>query len=230
MSGLDYSPSGTFPTFPLTLVLDGEVVNHDSTFKSTDPKKGLFAKLIDAVGWLKDQIGPSSPVACTRSQPLHIVGTTFVSADGTDPDAWMTHTAGSAGAAVQTRPVAATGDSTLLALDRFVDGATLTSVKVTTKGTSGTSSVNLPTYKIVRWKKEAAPADMSASTTDGHTGANWTSADVETTITVNALSTIDASYSYGLLVNHPYEASFNGAVKIKGIELAFTVPALVLAP
>lgn len=66
-TGEDYSPSGTFPTFPLSLVKDGEVYNFDSIQKSTDPKKGLFAKLMDAVGYLMDMPGGAKYKLSSRS-------------------------------------------------------------------------------------------------------------------------------------------------------------------
>lgn len=41
---------------PLTLVKDGELYNFDSIQQSGTTGRGLFAKLIDAVGWLKAKI------------------------------------------------------------------------------------------------------------------------------------------------------------------------------
>jgi len=51
MSGEPYSPSGTYPTFPLTLPLDGEVINH-STFVD-----GILKRMIDGIGYAADNIG-----------------------------------------------------------------------------------------------------------------------------------------------------------------------------
>lgn len=54
MAGQDYNPTGaSFPTWPLTLVKDGEVYNFDTIMQSGDPKRGLFSKLMDAVEALR---------------------------------------------------------------------------------------------------------------------------------------------------------------------------------
>jgi hypothetical protein len=48
----DHNPDGTFPSFPLKLVEDGEVINFNSLWKSGSADRGVVSKLINAVGYL----------------------------------------------------------------------------------------------------------------------------------------------------------------------------------
>lgn len=47
------SPAGTYPTWPATLPVDGELVTNDKLFTSASADLGIIGKLIDAVGYLK---------------------------------------------------------------------------------------------------------------------------------------------------------------------------------
>jgi hypothetical protein len=47
------SPDGTYPTWPMTLPTDGELVNNDVLFTSASADRGAIGKLVDAVGFLK---------------------------------------------------------------------------------------------------------------------------------------------------------------------------------
>ena len=51
-----YSPSGTYPTFPLTLPLDGEVLTHATVVDA------ILKKAIDGIGWLKDRTAPTGTI------------------------------------------------------------------------------------------------------------------------------------------------------------------------
>ena len=50
------SPDGKFPTFPVSLQIDGE--NPTASFKNA----GILGGLIDAVGWLKDRMGAMASI------------------------------------------------------------------------------------------------------------------------------------------------------------------------
>jgi hypothetical protein len=86
MPGEAYSPSGTFPTFPLTLVKDGEVYNFNSIMV------GLFKPIIDGIGWAKLSIAlptPAGPISgwnsgnpVSISASTNVTSTTFVNLSG----------------------------------------------------------------------------------------------------------------------------------------------------
>ena len=62
----DYTPDGaTFPPFPWSLVKDGEVYNFDSIQKSGDPKKGLFANLMDLGAYCYANLGAATSALST---------------------------------------------------------------------------------------------------------------------------------------------------------------------
>lgn len=140
------------------------------------------------------------------------------------PDAWLSPSDLANGAeCVQCRPTAVAGKYHWIDLTDLPNGGTISNVYVTTRGTSGQNNLALPTYKVVRWQGSSSTQDCSALITDVHTVANWFSGLLTTPIPITANPTIDKSYRYALIINHPYEAGVNGAMKVYDVRYVGTV-------
>lgn len=114
----------------------------------------------------------------------------------------------------ETRPTAATGEKSTIALQPPPHGSTIVTVSVVADGTT-TTAPTFPTYRVVRWRDgEDAYENLSNTVTDVHDGTgDWGSNTRTTVLTVNALSEIDSSYRYGVRVFHPY-AGTTSAVRV----------------
>lgn len=152
-----------------------------------------------------------SPARSWERHSMDLAVTTFGDGDTTgpaSPDAWLEPSN------ISTSPCIRTSSATASVADpysivEFKDlpaGGVITQVEVTCKG-EGTTPTQLPRYLIVRWQTgDVNLSSMSLLTTDAHTTGNFTSISDTTTVAVNALSTIDKSYRYGVKVFHPYSA------------------------
>ncbi len=155
----------------------------------------------------------------------------YTTGGGAGPDspaAWV-HWDDSAAVTPAISTVATTGSSGRRILVELLDlppGATLSTVTIRSRGIAGDAAVHMPTYTLMRWKGSSSNT-MSITTTDAHTGANWTSDQVDTVVTCNAQSTIDGSYNYGVLIESPY-GDVAAAVKLFAFTCALTVSSFQL--
>lgn len=145
-----------------------------------------------------------------------------------NPDAWFALSNLSTAPCLRTASAAASGDFTLLEFTDLPDGGTLTSVEVDSRGGNSTLPT-YPKYRIVRWKTgQSGLTDLSAVTDDTHSNdSNWDSAVETTTITPLVSHTIDKTYRYGLLINHPY-AVLGSYMRVFRVEMIGTATELRL--
>lgn len=145
------------------------------------------------------------------------------------PDVWIRQSDQAGGAeCIQTRAAASSGRYHWIELVNLPDGGTITTVSVTSQGTLGTGVVTLPTYQVVRWQGSGAKQSMSSVVTDAHSGANWTTATLTTSLSIIANNIIDKSYRYALIVFHPFESGFNGAMRVYDVKATGTASELRL--
>lgn len=114
------------------------------------------------------------------------------------------------GPAAYTELAVVTGDVSILVLEELPIGAVVSDVVLTTQGYGGSGGTStLPTYQLVSWADTSATGltTHSTATNDAHTGVNWLSAVVTTTITPSGTTTITAGRTYGIRVTHPYDPS-----------------------
>lgn len=156
----------------------------------------------------------STPKTIIRRK-LNIMTSTYSAAPPGSPDMWTEEQGGGSNAPViRTRDASAAGNSGVIEV-AVIDGATLTNVKLDTKGVAGSGTANLPSYQLIRWKGSTAPTNVSGSTADAHSAGNFTSTELTTTITPTSTPhTIDAEYHYGVVVTHPWDGGSSAAVYI----------------
>lgn len=164
MSGEPYSPDGTFPTFPLTLVKDGE------SYQFTSIMDGLFKKLINAVGFLKDN-GPSlagdnlvqlETRIIPRLEPLIAVTEDASLTDWQPASAWIWQ---------QNTTSAATTKPLTIPLIDLPDYGTLKTVSVKWTGAGGHAAFpggapTMPKIQVFKMDVDGNETSLAAATSD----------------------------------------------------------------
>lgn len=152
----------------------------------------------------------------TREHHLRICNISTAGSASVDPVAWLVQDSAGAPPCVQTKQITAVGDAHWLEL-KPLDGSTLVSVILQTKGTTGTTIVQA-TYEIVRWTGTTAYNSMVSPVSDDHGNGNFTTTRTQT-ITPTSGTTIDlATYKYALKVVHPYDVGAGAAMKVLSIK------------
>lgn len=173
------------------------------------------------------------PKVSSRSIPRkrwRLAAVQYIGGNGpTNPAAWPSLISGGRGPGVRTGEFTASSPIFLLELLDMPAQGTIGSYVIRTLGASGTPAVVRPRYLAVRWLDDGPRLNMSALTTDGHTGANWSITEVNTTVTVTSSGFIEAGYRYGVLVHCARDSNAPGA-SFQVLELTANVTVTEIHP
>lgn len=195
------------------LTLFGEIIAKTGSLIVLEAGSELFSS---ADFWFSNSTNPKfQPARSWGRESLRVAHTTYTTGSGpTNPIVWQAQSGGSG----QNANALQTADLDRLAefwiqFDALPPNGELTQVEITTRGLMSANGMVLPKYRIIRWRGNGTPSNLSVLTDDDHTDwANFVAANVTTTIAVSGgTHTVDSSYNYGLLVQCAYYSIATGS-------------------
>lgn len=172
------------------------------------------------------------PARSWERHGLELMGVTHTQAADPDdltltflPDAWVDFTSGEP--VIDNRPMGSSAGKVWLRLRDLPDGATLTSVTISTIGLAISAPITKATFRLGRRKGRAAISWVAAAVSDTHSDGNYITTELDTTV-FSGSHTIDKDYVYFVEVTLPYKASPSGPMRIYNVKAAGTAARLGL--